>query len=70
MDNTKNSPKKFVLHIYRAPSGQISGRLYDGDLEICAVAGCSSVDEVKATIEEQHFLDVSYVVDGSTGEGL
>ena len=60
---------QYVLHVYRAPSGQISGRLFSGDREICGVAGCSSIEEVEqAVIDAGHQVD--FIVDAVSGEGL
>ena len=59
----------YVLHVYRAPSGQMAGRLFDGDVEICGVSGCATVDEVIQAIE-QAGQRVDFVVDVKTGEGL
>ena len=58
-----------VLHVYRAPSGQMAGRLFAGAEEVCAVAGCANVDEVRAAIEDTG-QRVDFVVDDVTGEGL
>lgn len=34
------------LHIFRAPSGQWSGIIYEDGEETCRIAGCASADEV------------------------
>lgn len=60
---------QYVLHVYRAVSGQMSGRLFDGEEEVCGVAGCATVDEVRESIEKTG-QRVDFVVDGVTGEGL
>lgn len=49
---------QYVLYVYRSASGEFSGRLFDGDDELCGVAGCQSFDEVK-----QAMLDVGQQVD-------
>lgn len=43
---------KYVLHVYRAASGQLSGRGFDGDEEVCGVDGCATVDEVRQAVED------------------
>jgi hypothetical protein len=44
--------KDYVLYVYRAPSGQVSGAILDGDQEVCGIAGCASLEEVEeAAIE-------------------
>ena len=60
---------QYVLHVYRAPSGQLSGRLFRGEDEICGVAGCASVEEVVTAIEETG-QRVDVVLDGVTGKEL
>lgn len=60
---------KYVLRIYRAVSGQLSGRLFDGDEEVCGVAGCDTVDEVREAIEATG-QRVDEVVDADTGQVL
>jgi hypothetical protein len=59
----------YVLHVYRAPSGQLSGRLFSGDKELCAVAGCATVEEVVEAIEDTG-QEVDMVVDALTGQVL
>lgn len=61
--------RQYVLHVFRAQSGQMSGQLYVGDLEICAVAGCATVAEVRQAIE-QTGQRVDFVIDAKTGESL
>ena len=46
---------KIILRIYRAPSLQWSGSLFDGEQEIGGVAGCASPEEV-----EQAAYDAGY----------
>ena len=46
---------EYVLHVYRAPSGQVSGTILDGDKAIAGIAGCASADEV-----EQAAIDLGY----------
>jgi hypothetical protein len=42
-----------TLRIYRAPSGQWSGRLIDDDgEELGGVAGCASPDEVEEAVAD------------------
>lgn len=60
---------QYVLHVYHAPSGQMSGRLFRGEEEICGVAGCATVEEVREAIEDTG-QRVDFVVDGVTGKGL
>lgn len=38
---------KIILRVYLAPSGQWSGALLDGDVEIAGIGGCSSPEEVE-----------------------
>ena len=38
---------EIVLRIYRAPSGQWSGKIFDGDEEVAGFAGCESPEEVE-----------------------
>jgi len=57
-----------VLHVYQAPSGQYSGRLFSGDIELCAVAGCDSLDDVVQAIADAGY-QVDFTVDAVTGEG-
>ena len=47
--------KEYVLHVYRAPSGQVSGTILEGDQVIAGIAGCASADEV-----EQAAMDLGY----------
>lgn len=47
--------KDYVLHVYRAPSGQVSGAILDGDQEVCGIAGCASLEQV-----EQAVIDAGY----------
>lgn len=63
-------PQNYVLHVVRSASGQMGGRLYESDLEIGAVAGCSSVDEVIQAVHETYGVELNCVVDAQTGEGL
>jgi hypothetical protein len=48
-------PITYTLRVYRAPSGQLSGTLLDGDIEVCGVAGCATVAEVEEAIIEQGY---------------
>lgn len=45
--------------MYRAVSGW-SGRVFDGEEEVCGVAGCARIDDVRKAIEDtrrpRHFL--------------
>lgn len=59
---------QYVLHVYQAPSGQYSGRLFSGDIEVCGVAGFDSVDDVAQAIADAGY-HVDFIVDGITGEG-
>lgn len=43
---------ELVLQIYRAQSGQWSGRLLSAGVEIGAVAGCASAEDVEYTAAE------------------
>jgi hypothetical protein len=54
-----------TFYVYRAPSGH----LFNGEIEVCGVAGCASVEEVKQAIIEAG-QQVDFVVDADTGEGL
>ncbi|SAL55258.1 hypothetical protein AWB73_06024 [Caballeronia turbans] len=36
-----------ILRIYRAPNGQWSGKLFAGDEELGAIAGCESAEDVE-----------------------
>lgn len=47
--------KEYVLHVYRAPSGQVSGAILDGDEVIAGIAGCGSAEEV-----EEAAMDMGY----------
>lgn len=60
----------YVLHVYRAKSGQVAGRLYKGELELAGVAGCASVKEVVEVIEASYPYEVDFIVDAESGEGL
>jgi hypothetical protein len=60
---------KYVLRVYRAVSGQWSGRVFAGEEEVCGVAGCASVDEVRQAIEDTG-QSVDVVVDADTGKEL
>ena len=55
-----DSPMKsnYVLHVYRAPSGQVSARLFEGQVELFGVAGCASIADAQAAVR-----DVGYEVD-------
>ena len=60
---------QYVLHVYHAPSGQMTGRLFAGEEEICDVARCATVAEVVEAIEDTgHRVD--FVLDGVTGKEL
>lgn len=53
MNYTENAEEgELVLQIYRAPSGQWSGRLLSAGIEIGAVAGCASAEDVEYTASE------------------
>lgn len=41
-----------TLRIYRAPSGQWAGRIFAGEVEIGAVAGCDSPAAVEQAARE------------------
>jgi hypothetical protein len=60
----------YVLHVYRAKSGQVSGRLYSGALEVASVAGCASIKEAKEAIEDNYPYEVVFIVDAESGEAL
>lgn len=47
-----------ILRIYRAPSGQWSGRVLLDGVEDCAIAGCADPEEVQSLAEEQYYLDL------------
>ena len=52
-----NLPMTTTLRIYQAPSGQWSGRVYQGDDQVCAIAGCASPEEVECAALEQYDID-------------
>lgn len=60
---------QYVLHVYRSVSGTLSGRVFDGEVEVCAVAGYATVEEVKTAIEDAG-QRVDLVVDADTGQAL
>ena len=66
---TRKATPQYVLHVYRSVSGKLSGRVFDGEVEICAVAGYATVEEVKAAIENAG-QRVDLVVDADTGQAL
>lgn len=47
-----------TLKIYRALSGQWSGRVFVDGAEVCAIAGCASPEEVEFAASEQYDIDV------------
>jgi len=51
------------LLIYRAPSGQWSGRLLENTVEIAGIAGCSSPAEVEAEARKQWPIENVFVED-------
>ena len=59
----------YVLHVYRSVSGKLSSRVFDGEVEVCAVAGYATVEEVKAAIEDAG-QRVDLVVHADTGQAL
>lgn len=60
----------YTLRVYRAPSGQISGTLLDGDTEVCGVAGCASVSEVEDAIREQGYIRYKLFIPFPIGSGV
>lgn len=50
-----------TLHLYFAPSGQWSGRLFVDGQEVGAIGGCVSADEVEIVACEQGY-DVTEVI--------
>ncbi len=42
-----------VLHIYRAASGQWSGRMFEDGEDVAGIAGCESPEEVEAAAYDQ-----------------
>lgn len=60
---------QYVLNVYRSVSGQLTGRVFEGEKEVCVVAGYATVEEVKAAIEETG-QRVDFVVDADTGRAL
>lgn len=68
MPTGKVTPQ-YVLHVYRSVSRHLSGRVFDGEVEVCAVAGYATVEEVKAAIEDAG-QRVDLVVDADPGQAL
>lgn len=66
---TGKATPQYVLHVYRSVSGKLSGRVFDGEVEVCAVAGYATVEEVKAAIEYAG-QRVDLIVDADTGQAL
>jgi hypothetical protein len=46
-----------TLRIYRAASGQWSGRVLVDGIEVCAIAGCADALEVESAALEQYDID-------------
>lgn len=42
----------YILNVYRAPSGQLAARLLDGDIEVMAIAGCATLQEVEEAVSD------------------
>lgn len=53
----------YMLHIYESLSGQFSGRLYDGDSEVLAVAGCATANEVRNAVLDAGYEDFKITMD-------
>jgi hypothetical protein len=69
MMEARKNEKQYVLHVYFFRSGQVSGRLFCGAVEVFFVACCASVDQLRQAFSVAgHRVD--FVVDAATGEGL